>query len=88
MTQPEKKIRASPVSATIWSNEGKGKNGEPVNYRTISLERNYKDKDGKWKSTNSFRITDIPKAVLVLNKAYEYLLINDDESKVEEDDIF
>ena len=96
---PEKKIRAGAVSATIWSNEGTSKTGEKVEYKTISLERNYKDKEGNWKSTNSFRVTDLPKASLVMNKAYEYLLIKEgttDESQgtqngpaaVEEEEIF
>jgi hypothetical protein len=80
MAQPEKKFRAAPVSATIWSNEGTNKAGEKVEYKSISLERNYKDKEGNWKSTNSLRTMDLPKAVLVLNKAYEYLQLKEDSS--------
>jgi hypothetical protein len=35
------------------------------------------DKDTQqWKSTTSLRTNDLPKAVLVLNKAYEYVLLN------------
>ena len=78
--KPEKKIRASPVSATVWANEGKSKTGEKVIYRTISIERNYQDKDGKWQSTNSLRINDLPKAALVLQRAYEYLVLKDDDA--------
>ncbi len=64
---PEKKFRAGAVSATVWRNESaKG------SYATVQLERSYKDGDA-WKSTGSLRINDLPKAVLVLNKAYEYL---------------
>ena len=65
---PEKKFRAGAVAATIWRNESaKG------SYATVNLDRNYKDGD-QWKSTGSLRINDLPKAVLVLNKAYEYIL--------------
>lgn len=86
---PEKKFRAAPVSATIWANQGTSKNGESVTYRTISLERNYKDKEGKWQKTNSFRINDLPKAALVLNKAYEYLVLKEGEGPLEDpDEIF
>ena len=28
-----------------------------------------------WKSTASLRVNDLPKAALVLNKAYEYLVL-------------
>jgi hypothetical protein len=72
---PEKKIRAGAITATIWLNKGYNSNGEETEYRTISLERNYTDKEGRWQSTNSFRVNDLPKANVVLNKAYEYLVL-------------
>lgn len=71
---PERKFRAGALSATIWVNNGKNASGEPVEYRTISIERNYTDKEGKWQSSNSLRINDLPKAALVMQKAYEYLV--------------
>ena len=75
--QPEKKIRAGPISATIWCNKSNrsAENGEVGEYRTISIERSYTDKDGKWQSTNSMRINDLPKAALVLQQAYEHLVV-------------
>ena len=78
---PEKKIRAGAVSATIWKNKQSNDQGE-YEFRSVSLERNYKDKEGNWKSTNSFRAQDLPKAALVLNKAYEYLMLENKESLV------
>jgi hypothetical protein len=82
---PEKKFRASPISATIWANEVKTKDGETRLYRTVSLERTYKDKDGVWKTTTSLRTTDLPKAVLVLNKSYEYVSIKEEGDSIEEE---
>lgn len=73
--KPEKKFRAGAISATIWLNEGQTKDGKLAQYRTISLERGYKDKNDEWKSTNSFRINDLPRAALVLNEAYRYLVL-------------
>ena len=81
---PEKKFRASPVSATIWANEAKTKEGETRLYRTVSLERAYKDKEGVWKSTTSLRTNDLPKAILVLNKSYEYVTIKEEGDGIEE----
>jgi len=72
---PEMKFRAGAVSATVWQNTGQ-KDGEETKYNTISIERNYKDKKDEWQSTNSMRINDLPKASLVLKKAYEYLVLN------------
>ena len=80
---PEKKFRAGAIAATVWANETV-RDGKKISYKTISFERSYKDKDDTWKQTNSLRITDIPKAVLVLSKAYEYLALNNDE----EEDIY
>ena len=75
--QPEKKFRAGAISATVWQNQGQDKEGQPTEYRTISLERGYKDKSGAWKSTNSFRINDLPKAALVLNEAYRHIVLKE-----------
>ncbi len=84
---PEKKLRAGPISVTVWKNQGKGRNGQDVAYFSVSLDRNYKDKEGNWKSTNSLRVNDLPKASLLLNKAYEHLVIKDKEAVNGETDI-
>lgn len=88
---PEKKFSTGAISATIWKNSGKSKAGQDVEYRTITLQRRYKDKNDQWQSTNSLRVNDLPKASLVLNKAYEHLVlrdINTTPSSSEEEDIF
>src|SRR3989338_6160687 len=73
---PEKKFSAGAICATIWRNNGTNKKtGEAVEYRTIQLDRRYKDKEGNWQSTGSLRLNDLPKASLVLQKAYEYLVL-------------
>ena len=70
--QPEQKFKAGAISATLWKNQSQ-KNGQTFEFHTVSLERNYKDQTGEWKSTNSMRQADLPKAILVLNKAFEHL---------------
>jgi len=72
---PIKKFRAGPISATVWNNHAKEGESE---YKTVSFERNYKDKEGAWKTTTSLRMNDLPKAALVLQKAYEYLALGED----------
>ena len=74
---PEKKFRAGAISATVWLNNGRNNNGQEIQYRTISIERSYTDKDGKWQSSNSMRINDLPKASIVLQKAFEHLVLNE-----------
>lgn len=73
--KPEAKFIAGAISATVWKNPGT--EGE---YSTINLARSYKDRAGKWQTTTSFRINDLPKASLVLNKAYDYLMTHREQS--------
>jgi hypothetical protein len=82
---PEKKFTTGAISATIWKNKAKTKSGEPTEYHTISIQRRYKDKEDKWRSTNSLRINDLPKAALVLNKAYEFLILKEKDSFADND---
>jgi len=41
------------------------------------MQRNYKDKEGRWAKANSFRVNDIPKAIVALQKAYENLTVKE-----------
>jgi hypothetical protein len=72
----EKKFSAGGISATVWSNE-KLINGQKVDMKSISLQRTYKDREGNWKHSSNMRVTDLPKAQLVIEKAYEYLAMNE-----------
>lgn len=76
--KPEKKFRAGPITATIWRNATDDGTRE---FNTVSFERVYKDKSGEWKNTNSLRINDLPKAAMVLSKAYEYLALQEKEDE-------
>ena len=76
---PEKKFSTGVITATVWQNQGKSRTGEIVGYRTVSLQRRYKDKNGVWQTANSFRVNDLPKAALVIQKAYEYLVLREKE---------
>ena len=84
---PEKKFSTGVISATIWKNQGTKKDGSVANYNTISLQRRYRDKSGEWHSTNSFRVGDLPKAMVVLNKAYEYLVLREQPDLEDEDNL-
>ncbi len=75
--QPTKKFRAGAICATIWENK-QHKEGNEYIIPSVSLDRRYTDKSGAWQSTNSLRVGDLPKAALVLSKAYEYITLKDD----------
>jgi hypothetical protein len=73
---PEKKFKAGAVTATVWKNDRQRATGETFSYHTISLDRRYKDKAGNWKTASSLQLQDLPKAALVLQEAYRYLVLN------------
>ncbi len=50
------------------------KDGEEIELPKVVLEIRYKDKDGRWRGTHSLSPREIPKAILALQKAFEYLL--------------
>lgn len=77
---PEKRFSTGALVATVWENQGKSKEGEEVTYKTVSLQRRYKDPNGEWQSASSLRINDLPKASLVLQKAYEYLVFKEPQN--------
>lgn len=85
---PEKKFSTGAISATVWRNNGTSKKtGESVEYNTTTLQRRYKDKGGNWQTSGSLRVNDLPRASLVLQKAYEYLVLKEqgDSSNYEEE---
>lgn len=73
MSKPEKTMKAGAVRASIFRNEIV-RNGRPVSIAKVVLEVRYKDKNGEWKSSNSFSLNEVPKAIMALQQAYEYLL--------------
>jgi len=76
-SMPEKRFSTGAISAAVWQNQGKSKEGEAVSFRTVSLQRRYKDKEGNWQSSSSLRVNDLPRASLVLQKAYEFLVLKE-----------
>jgi hypothetical protein len=81
--EPEKKFSAGAMQATIWKNNGKTKDGQDRAFKTVSVQRCYKDKNDEWQHTNTLNVADIPKAMLVLGKAYEHLALKNQEVEEE-----
>ena len=71
---PEKKFRAGAISATVWKNQSK----EGNDFSSVSFEKGYKDAKGEWKSTSHLNVNDLPKALVVIGKAFEHLSLKED----------
>ena len=72
MTQPERRFKVGACTAAVFANQVNTADGKAV-VRNAVLQRTYRDNNGDFQHTTSFRVNDIPKAVLALNKAYDYL---------------
>ena len=71
---PKAKFNAGAVQVAVWENEGK----EGTLFETVTIDKRYKAGD-EWKSTNSFKVNELPKAILALQKAYEHLALKETE---------
>ena len=77
--RPVKKIQAGGVAAALWRNNVTLWSGQEIETLSVTLDRRYKDRNGEWKSASSFQANDIPKALLVLVKAYAHMMSRSDD---------
>ena len=74
MSKPEKRFKCGSCEAAIFENEI-NRNGKTVKLKKAVIQKRYKTADDEWKSTYSLDKNDIPKMILALSKAYEYLMM-------------
>jgi hypothetical protein len=74
--KPLATIKAGAVSSAIFENEITV-NGKKVTVMKATLQRRYKDKDGSWKSSNSFSKQELPLAIFCLEKCFEKMVGED-----------
>lgn len=70
--KPEKVFKVGAVRASVFNNTIQ-RDGKDVVLSKVVLEVRYKDKAGEWKGTNSLSLNEMPKAILALQMAYEWL---------------
>ena len=84
--KPVRVFRAGAIKASVFENSAFVKGVKSTIFNVI-VSKTYKDKDNNWKSTNSFSVySELPKIILVLQKAYEFVVINTDKEAGEEED--
>jgi len=72
MSKPEISFKVGAVRAAVFRNVIVS-NGKTVPLPKVVIEVRYRDKTGQWRGTNSLSLNDIPKAILALQKAFDYL---------------
>ena len=86
MSKPEQVFKVGAVRASVFRNIIQ-KNGRAIPLPKVVIEVRYKDKTGQWNGTNSLSLNDLPKAILALQKAFEYLLEHKQPEQAEDPEI-
>ena len=71
--QPLARFRAGAMSCALWENEI-NVNGTMKTVLKAGVTRRYKDRDGNWKSSQSFSRNEIPLAIYCLERAFEKII--------------
>ena len=75
---PVARFRAGQVSGALRENEIKV-DGEAKTILKCSVQRRYTDKNGEWRSSQSFSRNEIPLAIYCPQKAFEAIIAKDGE---------
>ena len=86
MSKPETVFKVGAVRASVFRNTIE-KNGQFIPLPKVAIEVRYKDKTGQWNGTNSLSLNDLPKAILALQKAFEYLMEHKQPEQKESSDM-
>ena len=82
MPRPEKRFHSGGIEASIFENEIQ-QNGKTIKIKKVAFQKRYKSDQG-WKTSYSLDINDLPKAILILSKTYEYLVMSQGGSPASE----
>ena len=82
--KPIKDFRAGNIQASVWKNEV-DKNGRTVVRHSVRIQKQYRNDDGDYQETNYYFRDDLPKLILVAQKAFEFVSLN--ESKETEESV-
>ena len=78
--RPVKQLRAGGVQAAIWRNEIE-QDGRIVVRHSVTLNKRYRGPNtGEWADSKSFFPDDLPRLRLLLDKAYEHILLREGDS--------
>ena len=75
-SKPIKDFRAGNIQASIWRNEV-DKNGQTVVRHSVRIQKQFRNDSGDYQETNYYFRDDIPKLILVAQKAYEHIALTE-----------
>ena len=72
-SKPAKSVRCGTVYVAVWKDD----KGDFIS-TSITVSKSYKDKNGDWKNTSSFRVNEIPDLICALQKVYTDIKLSGD----------
>lgn len=83
-SKPIKDFRSGNIQASIWRNEAE-KDGQTVVRHSVRIQKQFRNDGGDYQETNYYFRDDIPKLILVAQKAFEFIALS--ESKEAEEPV-
>ena len=78
----EAEFRAGLISASVWRNEMQ-QDGQTVVRYSIRPQKRYRKDDGSYESSEYYFPEDLPKLILVIQKAYEFTTLKERKDRDE-----
>jgi len=79
-----KDFRSGNIQASVWRNEA-DKDGQTVVRHSVRIQKQFRNDGGDYQETNYYFRDDIPKLILVAQKAFEFIALS--ESKESEESV-
>lgn len=82
--RPLKKWRIGNIECNVWENEREANDGTILGFKTISLRKSWKQNEVWHDAQIQLRRNDLQKVILLMQKAQEELLLNQEQEGGEE----
>jgi len=75
-SKPIKDFRSGGIQASVWRNETE-KNGQVVVRHSVRIQKQFRNKNGDYENTEYYFRDDLPKLILVAQKAFEFITLKE-----------
>lgn len=78
--RPEKSFRAGGVSSAVWRHDRQQDGRTVTNYSATFSKRFFDKTTQQWRDSDTFFPEDLPRLILVSQKAYEYIVLREQDN--------
>ena len=80
--KPIKDFRSGSIQASVWQNEVEDKDKTVVRH-SVRIQKRFKNKEDEYENTNYYFRDDLPKLILVAQKAFEFISLTESKDAEE-----